>query len=162
MITPLDIENKKFNKQMMNGYNVDEVDDFLDEIIVDFEKNYKDVSEMSTKIEELTESLKHYKEIEETLQNTLIMAQKTAEEVKNVAKEQADKIISDARKQSEELVSSSRQDLDKSVNELNQEIRLKERELDELKKQFDIYKVKMEALLMSQLELLKGTNKTNE
>lgn len=162
MITPLDIENKKFNKQMMNGYNVDEVDDFLDEIIVDFEKNYKDVSEMTTKIEELTESLKHYKEIEETLQNTLIMAQKTAEEVKNVAKEQADKIISDARKQSEELVSSSRQDLDKSVNELNQEIRLKERELDELKKQFDIYKVKMEALLMSQLELLKGTNKTNE
>lgn len=162
MITPLDIENKKFNKQMMNGYNVDEVDDFLDEIIVDFEKNYKDVSEMTTKIEELTESLKHYKEIEETLQNTLIMAQKTAEEVKNVAKEQADKIISDAKKQSEELVSSSRQDLDKSVNELNQEIRLKERELDELKKQFDIYKVKMEALLMSQLELLKGTNKTNE
>ena len=35
MITPLDIENKKFQKQMMNGYNVDEVDDFLDEITVD-------------------------------------------------------------------------------------------------------------------------------
>ena len=33
MITPLDIENKKFSKQMMNGYNVEEVDDFLDELI---------------------------------------------------------------------------------------------------------------------------------
>ena len=33
MITPLDIENKKFSKQMMNGYNVDEVDEFLDELV---------------------------------------------------------------------------------------------------------------------------------
>ena len=41
MITPLDIENKKFNKQMMNGYNVEEVDEFLDEIQTDYEKNYK-------------------------------------------------------------------------------------------------------------------------
>ena len=42
MLTPLDIENKKFQKQMMNGYNVDEVDDFLDEITVDYEKLYKE------------------------------------------------------------------------------------------------------------------------
>ena len=41
MLTPLDIENKKFQKQMMNGYNVDEVDDFLDEITADYEKLYK-------------------------------------------------------------------------------------------------------------------------
>ena len=38
MITPLDIENKKFNKQMMNGYNVEEVDNFLDEVLEDYEK----------------------------------------------------------------------------------------------------------------------------
>ena len=41
MLTPLDIENKKFSKQIMNGYNVDEVDDFLDEIGVDFAKKQK-------------------------------------------------------------------------------------------------------------------------
>ena len=46
MITPLDIENKKFAKQMMNGYNVDEVDDFLDELTLDYGKLYKE----STKI----------------------------------------------------------------------------------------------------------------
>ena len=38
MYTPLDIENKKFSKQMMNGYSVEEVDDFLDELTVDYEK----------------------------------------------------------------------------------------------------------------------------
>ena len=44
MITPLDIENKKFSKQMMNGYNVEDVDDFLDELVVDYEKNYKELA----------------------------------------------------------------------------------------------------------------------
>ena len=54
MITPLDIENKKFSKQMMNGYSVEEVDDFLDELTVDYSKNYKEATELKTKVEELT------------------------------------------------------------------------------------------------------------
>ena len=87
MITPLDIENKKFAKQMMNGYSVEEVDDFLDELTVDYTKNYKEVSELRAKVEELNSSLAQYKSIESTLQNTLVMAQTTAEEVKNVAKQ---------------------------------------------------------------------------
>ena len=75
MITPLDIENKKFSKQMMNGYNVEEVDDFLDDLTVEYSKNYKEIPELKSKVEELTKSLEHYKNIESTLQNTLIMAQ---------------------------------------------------------------------------------------
>ena len=86
MITPLDIEKKKFNKQMMNGYNVEEVDEFLDEIQGDYEQNYKEVATLNAKVEELNNSLNHYKNIETTLQNTLVMAQSTAEEVKNKAK----------------------------------------------------------------------------
>ena len=84
MITPLDIENKKFSKQMMNGYNVEEVDDFLDDLTVEYSKNYKEIPELKSKVEELTKSLEHYKNIESTLQNTLIMAQSTAEDIKNV------------------------------------------------------------------------------
>ena len=42
MLTPLDIENKKFSKQMMNGYSVNEVDEFLDELTADYEKLYKE------------------------------------------------------------------------------------------------------------------------
>ena len=53
MITPLDIENKKFSKQMMNGYSVDEVDDFLDDLTVDYTKNYKENTELKAKVEEL-------------------------------------------------------------------------------------------------------------
>ena len=93
MITPLDIENKKFSKQMMNGYSVEEVDEFLDDLTVDYTKNYREATELKAKVDELTKSLEHYKNIEATLQNTLVMAQKTADDVKNIAKQQADQIV---------------------------------------------------------------------
>ena len=81
---------------MMNGYSVEEVDDFLDEITIDYEKNYKQTSELKSKVDELERSLLHYKTIEDTLQNTLVMAQSTAEEVKDVARQQAEQIIKEA------------------------------------------------------------------
>lgn len=148
MITPLDIENKRFAKQMVNGYSVEEVDDFLDELTVEYSKNYKEVNELRTKVEELNNNLVQYKTIESTLQNTLVMAQTTAEEVKNVAKQKANQIVDEAKANAQ-----------KQVDELNNEILLKQKELDDVKKQFDIYKAKMESLLISQLELLKDINK---
>ena len=148
MITPLDIENKKFSKQMMNGYSVEEVDDFLDDLTLDYTKNYKEATELKTKVEELTQSLEHYKNIEATLQNTLVMAQKTADDVKSVAKQQADQILNEAKGSAQ-----------KQASELDNEILAKKRELEDIKKQFDIYKAKMESLLISQLELLKDINK---
>ncbi|MCI8637341.1 MAG: DivIVA domain-containing protein [Clostridia bacterium] len=148
MITPLDIENKKFSKQMMNGYSVEEVDDFLDDLTADYTKNYKEATELKSKVDELTQNLEHYKAIEQTLQSTLLMAQTTAEDVKKVAQQQADQIVNDAKANAQ-----------KQVNDLDNEIIAKRKELEDVKKQFDIYKAKMEALLISQLELLKDINK---
>ncbi len=144
MITPLDIENKKFSRQMMNGYNVDEVDDFLDEITADYERIYRESNETKDKVAELEGNLEHYKSIEATLNNTLLMAQKTADEVKDVAKQQADQIVSDAQV-----------DAKRTLREIEQQITLKQKELDDIVKKFDVYKAKMESLLISQLEILK-------
>lgn len=151
MITPLEIENKKFSKQMMNGYSVEEVDEFLDELTIDYEKAYKQSTELKNKVDELERSLIHYKTIEDTLQNTLVMAQTTAEEVKEVAKKQADQILKEAEGNAR-----------KTVDDLGQEILMKRKELEDIKKQFDVYKAKMESLLISQLELLKDINKETE
>lgn len=148
MLTPLDIENKKFSKQMMNGYSVDEVDEFLDELTTDYEKLYKETTEAKNKIEDMQEDMAKYKNIESTLNNTLIMAQTAAEDVKNLAKQQAEAILSEAQANAK-----------KAVIELEQEIIMKQKELEELQKQFDVYKAKMESLLISQLELLKDVNK---
>ena len=147
MITPLDIENKKFAKQMMNGYSVEEVDEFLDELTIDYEKLYKQSNEANSKIAELEESIEKYKNLESTLNNTLIMAQSTADEIKKVAQQQADQIIQEAQGSAKE-----------KAKELDQEITMKTKELDELQKQFDVYKAKMESLLISQLEILKDIN----
>ena len=148
MITPLDIENKKFSKQMMNGYSVDEVDDFLDDLTVEYEKMFKDNAEYKSELEKLKEDMAHYKAIETTLQSTLVMAQTTAEEVKDIANKQAEQIIAEAKLTAE-----------KEVDALKNEIALKQKELDDVQKQFDVYKAKMESLLISQLELLKEINK---
>ena len=148
MITPLDIENKKFAKQMVNGYSVDEVDDFLDDLTVEYERMFIENSEYKEKLDRLEEDIGHYRSIEATLQSTLLMAQSTAEEVKDVAKQQAEQIINEAKVNAE-----------KEVYELNNEIALKRKELEDVQKQFDVYKAKMESLLISQLELLKEINK---
>ena len=148
MYTPLDIENKKFAKQMMNGYSVEEVDNFLDELTLDYEKLYKEVNESKSRITELESGIKKYQNLESTLQNTLVMAQTTADEIKRVAKQEADQIIKDAQGTAKE-----------QLMELEQKVTMKSKELDELKKQFDVYKAKMESLLISQLELLKEVNK---
>lgn len=148
MITPLDIENKKFAKQVVNGYSVDEVDDFLDDLTVEYEKLFKENAEYKNEIVKLKEDMEHYKAIETTLQSTLVMAQTTAEEVKNVARQQADQIINEAKINAE-----------KEVDYLSNQIAIKEKELEDVQKQFDVYKAKMESLLISQLELLKEVNK---
>ena len=148
MLTPLDIENKKFSKQMMNGYSVEEVDEFLDEMTADYEKLYRETAENKNKIEALKEDIAKYKNIEGTLQNTLLMAQSAADEVRELAKKQAEQILNDAQSEAK-----------KAVTEIEQEITLKTKELEDLQKQFDVYKAKMESLLISQLELLKDANK---
>ena len=162
MITPLDIENKRFSKQMVNGYNVEDVDDFLDELVEDYGKNYKELAESKNVIEKLTKDLEQYRNIESTLNNTLLMAQKTADEVKEVAKQQAEQILSDAKSQAEEILKQAKGNSEDKLKEIEQQIVMKERRMEEVKKQFDVYKAKMESLLISQEELIKEINKDDE
>lgn len=144
MLTPLDIENKRFTKTI-KGYNVDEVDDFLDQVTLEYEKLYKENAEYKNKFEGQNKELEHYKTVEHTLQNTLLMAQSTAEDIKTMAQKQADQIIDEAKAEAQRMV--------EEVNKDEIEVR---RKTEELKKQFEVYKAKMEALLISQLELLQN------
>ena len=146
MLTPLDIENKRFSKTL-KGYSTDEVDDFLDQVTLDYEKLYKENSELKEQIELGKRDLEHYKNVEQTLQNTLVMAQTTAEDIKNNAQERANQIIRDAQSEAKRAT--------ETISKEEFEIR---KRTEELKRQFDVYKAKMEALLISQLELLQDKN----
>ena len=146
MITPLDIENKKFSKRALNGYSTEEVDDFLDELTIDYEKLYKESSESKKTIETLNSELTKYRQMETTLQSTLLMAQNAAEEVRTSAKQQADEMITQAQTAAEEQIAG-----------IDAQIREKKRELEDLQAQIDTYKAKMESLLVSQLDLLRNS-----
>ena len=146
MLTPLDIENKRFTRTL-KGYNVDEVDDFLDQLTLEYEKLYRENAEYKEKVIEYEKNIEHYKNVEQTLQNTLVMAQATAEDIKSMAQKQADQIIREAQSEARQAVE----------NTIKEEFEIRRR-AEELKRQFDVYKAKMEALLISQLELLKSDN----
>ncbi len=148
MITPLDIENKRFSKKTLNGYDPEEVDDFLDELTKDYSEIYRKVNESEKEVEDLQAKLEHYTKIESTLQNTLVFAQSAADEVKQAAQKQAEQIIKEAESSAK-----------RSASALETEIADKKKELEDVKKQFDVYKAKMESLLISQLELIKEINK---
>ena len=144
MITPLDIENKKFSKKTLNGYDPEEVDEFLDDLTKDYEILYKQVAENKHEVDDLKSKLEHYTQIESTLQSTLLLAQSASEEVKNAAQKQAEQIIKESELKAKE-----------ATEGIEQEITEKKKELENINKQFDVYKAKMESLLISQLELLK-------
>ena len=96
MITPLDIENKTFSKQIVNGYSTQEVHEFMSELLKDYERIYKENIEYKDKVAVLNQGIQHYKSIEDTLQNALVVAQGTAETVKQNAKVEADNILKEA------------------------------------------------------------------
>ena len=142
MLTPLDIENKKFRKRLL-GYNELEVEEFLTKVVEDYEKLYKENIELKDKVSVLNEGIQHYKSIEETLQNTLLIAQTTGEDIKNNAYEKSGNIINEAQINA-----------DKMISDANQKVLDIEYRFEEVNRSFNTYKSKSESALLSQLNLL--------
>ncbi|HEY1883632.1 MAG TPA: DivIVA domain-containing protein [Candidatus Cybelea sp.] len=95
-ITPVDIQHKSF-KKALQGYDRADVDAFLDEVIETFEDEAQQRAALGAEIADLKERVSHFKAMEESLQNTLVLAQRTADEVKASAHKEADLIKEQAR-----------------------------------------------------------------
>ena len=116
MITPLEIQNKDF-KRNFRGYNTKLVDSFLDEIIEDYERLYKENIELKDKVNMLADQIRQYNTLEETLKNTLIVAQSTADEVTTTARKKAENIIEEAEANGRETKYKAREDVRKIRDE---------------------------------------------
>ena len=147
MLAPSEIDNMRFSKTI-KGYNVDEVDDFLDQLTADYERLYKENADYKDKFEQMEKELGQYKQMEHTLQNTLVVAQTAAGDIKNTAQKQAEQIIRDAQTEAR-----------RSVDELNKQEYEVTKKIEEMKKSFEVTKAKMEALLIAQLEMLQDDRK---
>jgi len=104
-ITPVDIQHKTF-KKALQGYDRAEVDQFLDEVIETLEDDAQERAALQAEIADLKERVSHFKSMEESLQNTLVLAQRTADEVKASAHKEADLIRAEARMAAEREVNS--------------------------------------------------------
>ena len=88
MITPMDIRNKEF-KKAFKGYKEDEVDEFLDKVIADYERIYRENGELKDRIAIDNERIESYNSMEKSLQSTLLIAQTTAEDIVANARKKA-------------------------------------------------------------------------
>ncbi len=154
MLTPTDIENKIFKKTKFNGYDINDVEDYLEKIIVDYEKIYKENIEMKDKIDNLQESVAYYKSIEVGIDQTVGNAQTEAENIKEEALNLADKIKKEAMKEVAEIRKNEEEKVAAQLDGLKKDIMAKEIELEEKKKQLQIYKVKTIAMLEAQIKIL--------
>jgi cell division initiation protein len=105
-LTPLDIRHKEF-KRGMRGYVDGEVDEFLDEVADEFERLFKENIELTEHGEALQEKIDQYRNLEETLQNTLVAAQRSAEELKANAQKEAQLMLSEAELKARQMVNQS-------------------------------------------------------
>ncbi|SNX55275.1 DivIVA domain-containing protein [Thermoanaerobacterium sp. RBIITD] len=140
MLTPMDIHNKEF-KRSFRGYNENEVDEFLDKIMEDYELLYKENSELKDRVNIMNDKLQSYTNMEKTLNNTLIVAQRSAEDLKQNAKKEAELIIQEAQQNAEKI-----------MQRANQEVVRIRTELENQKKRLNVFKAKFKSLLEGQLE----------
>ncbi len=103
MLTPVDIETVEFKKATF-GYSREDVDTFLDRVIVEFEKLYKDNAKLQDKISAMEDALKYYKGLEDTIKDSIVTAEKNAEESKKNASISAQQIITAAEQQAQQIL----------------------------------------------------------
>ncbi|MEI3610971.1 DivIVA domain-containing protein [Pseudogracilibacillus sp. SO30301A] len=142
VLSPLDIHNKEFTRGF-RGYNEDEVNEFLDQIIKDYEITIRDKKGLEQEVEELNEKIGHFMNIEETLNKSILVAQETAEEVKANARKEAKLIIKEAEKNA-----------DRIINEALTKSRKIAMETDELQRQAKVFRTRLKMLIEAQLDMV--------
>ncbi|MBT2637215.1 MULTISPECIES: DivIVA domain-containing protein [unclassified Bacillus (in: firmicutes)] len=141
-LTPLDIHNKEFNKGF-RGYDEDEVNEFLDQVIKDYELIIREKKELEEKLNEMNSRLGHFTNIEETLNKSIVIAQEAGEEVRRNAQKEAKLIIKEAEKNA-----------DRIINESLSKARKIALEIEELKKQSKVFRTRFKMLIEAQLDML--------
>ncbi len=181
MLTPVDIENKVFKKAKIGGYDIDDVEDFLEKIIDDYETLYKkaneakneqpqkvsktDISagtemislentELKEKITKLENKVAYYKNLEQGISTTIENAQEESEKIVSEAREEADRILSEAKKEAEGMRAKAEAEAKDSIKDIEKQVLKQELLLTEKKKQMQIYKIRVKSMLEAQIKIL--------
>lgn len=156
-ITPNEISNKDF-KKVFRGYDMDEVDEFLDQLVEDYEKLFKDNLNFKDNVKVLEEKIEHYSNIEATLQNTLLLAQTTADQVKENSRKEIELQLKDANEQASNVV----REAESRAAAINREAEAKVNEMtheyEKIRQEYNAFKTRFVALLEAQIDSMGRTN----
>lgn len=142
MLTPLDIQKKEFHRRL-RGYSEAEVDEFLDQVLEDYELLYRQNASLKDEVERLRAEVERFTGLEETLKNTLVLAQKAADETRNNAQKEAELILKEAEARARALEEEGRRRLE-----------LLEEEFRALQGKIVTYKAQARAILLGAAALL--------
>ena len=142
-LTPLDIYQHEFSRKKIGGLDDAEVHEFLKKVGREYEALYGENKAQKDQIERLTAQMKDYLELEKTLKQTLISAQKASGDLKNNAEKEAQLIVKESEIQAERIIDEARQESE----QINKEIR-------EMKRQKRMLKVELRTVLESYLTML--------
>jgi cell division initiation protein len=137
-ITPMDIEQQEFSRSF-RGYNEEEVDDFLDKIVKDYEELINENVRLNEEIEKMKEKLKEFSEIEESLRSALLNAQKSAEEMKGRVENEAKVMVKKAEIEAEVIKQRASQKEDEVKNEIDNLRRYKFMFIEKFKSMLNLY-----------------------
>lgn len=143
MITPMDLRTKTFKKTAVGGYDRTEVDEYMAVIIEDYEKIYTQSIETTDRINALSKLLDSYKAMEDTMKNSLIVAQSAAEELSRSSQEKAEIVIDEAKLEAKKI-----------IDEANAEVAKTQMQLAELKTSMELFKNRAIGMLNAQIEVV--------
>ncbi len=141
-ITPLDLRKPDL-KRVFKGYDVDEVRQLLSAAADSLEESLRENLDLKNRLTELNERLKNYQNMESTLNETLIMAQKAGEASRQAAQRESELIVAKAEVESERL-----------LDETRARLRGLKIELERLEEERQTFLVKMRSLIASQWRIL--------
>jgi cell division initiation protein len=146
-LSPLDIHNKEFSRSMFRGYDEDEVNEFLEQVLKDYENVLEEKKTLENSLKQSTEQVTHFNTIETTLQKSILTAQEAAEDVRRNSMKEAKLIIKEAEKNA-----------DRIVNEALSRAQKIAVEIEDLKKQSKVCRNRFKMLIEAQLDLVQAND----
>ncbi len=119
-LTPLDIQQQQFRKQVLNGYDKREVDTFMELVRNEMEELITENMDVKQQIRDKSESLNEYKDREQTIKETMLTTQRLKDDIHANAVKEAQLIIADAKIKAEEIINSAQGRYMEIVNEIKE------------------------------------------
>ena len=156
LLTPMDIHNKEF-RHSFRGYNEDEIDEFLDRVVNDYEKLFRENDKLKEEVARLQKDADSYQEREKSINDTLLLAQKTSQEVTDNARQTAADMKDNAAKECENMRQEAEMEAKKKLDEASNKVRAIVAEYDRLVREKNQFLRKVKLTMESELAVLNQT-----